>query len=281
MIRKPFRIAAVIAAIFAVGQTTGFSLVTSTGNPEHTSERALQRALRSLMKTPTAFPFFENVGILNESTGVYIGRGYVLTAAHVGPGEFQLADGSTYQPIPGSEQRFQNPDGSFSDLCVFRIRFASNDSLAKLKDIPLGPVCPNHGSYVVMMGAGSGNSGTNRRSSAGAKFHWNDDYRIRWGVNRVANQFGSMMKTFRYQTPGYSTEFRPGSFQCQATPGDSGGAAFVYNRHTKQWELGGIILAVDSEDGGAAFGNQTYIADLTILPSDVFKSAGLVATRSR
>ena len=256
MIRKPFRIAAVIAAIFAVGQTTGFSLVTSTGNPEHTSERALQRALRSLMKTPTAFPFFENVGILNESTGVYIGRGYVLTAAHVGPGEFQLADGSTYQPIPGSEQRFQNPDGSFSDLCVFRIRFASNDSLAKLKDIPLGPVCPNHGSYVVMMGAGS-------------------------GVNRVANQFGSMMKTFRYQTPGYSTEFRPGSFQCQATPGDSGGAAFVYNRHTKQWELGGIILAVDSEDGGAAFGNQTYIADLTILPSDVFKSAGLVATRSR
>lgn len=275
------RIFAVFLILFALGSTTSHALVTSTGSPEHTCERSLQKVLRSVLKAKTAFPFFENVGILNESTGVYIGRGYVLTAAHVGPGEFQLSDGSTYQPFPGSEQRFKNPDGTFSDLCVFRIQFDSKDSIAKLKPISLGPVAPNHGSYILMIGAGSGNSGHNRRTSHGMKFHWNDDYRIRWGLNRVANRFGSMMRTFRYLTPGYSTEFRPGKFQCQATPGDSGGAAFVYNRHTHEWQLGGIILAVDSEDGGAAFGNQTYIADLTILPSDIFNSAGLVATRSR
>ncbi len=269
-----------LAASLLFSCSDATALVTATGDSAHTSERALQRVLRSELQTQTEFPFWKNVGYLNESTAVYMGNGYVLTAAHVGAGKFQLADGSRYAPIPETEQRFRNSDGSFSDLCVFRVSYRASDSIADLPSVPLGPVCPGQGSFVLLIGAGSGNSSNSRIQFASSRdFSWNEDFRIRWGLNRVAHQFASPMKTYHFSTPGYSTKFSRGEYRCQATPGDSGGAAFVYNRQTHRWELGGIILAVDSRVGEAEFGNQTYIADLTILPDQVFKLDGLFVAR--
>ncbi len=271
-----------LAALFlGACPCNALALVTSSGDPAHIDERALQRALHSQLGTKSSFPFWRNIGVLNESTAVYIGRGHILTAAHVGPGRFYLADGSSYAHIPGSERRFRNKNGSFADLCVFQVAYRPGDSLARLPEVHLGPVCPAQGSFVLLIGAGSGNSGGGRaKLASSASFSWNDDFRLRWGLNRVAHHFSVPMKTYRFRTPGYSTKFTPGHFHCQATPGDSGGAAFVYNRRTQRWELGGIILAIDSKHGGAEFGNQTYIADLTILPGDIFtRQRGLIARR--
>lgn len=257
----------VLAALAIVSQAN--ALVTPTGSADHTDERALRAALTEIFRTDERFPYWNNVGQLNRSTGVYLGNGYVLTAAHVGPGVFELTDGERHAPIPGSETQMRNSDGTLSDLCIFRVESKRGDSLSRLPAIPIGPVCPPRGCYVLMLGAGSGNAGG--PSLGPAAFNWNDDYRVRWGLNRVETQFGARIRTSQFQTSGYSTHFGPGKLECQATPGDSGGAAFVYNQQTRRWELGGLILAVDSPRGRVAYGNQTYIADLTTLPKHLFE----------
>jgi len=40
-----------------------------------------------------------------------------------------------------------------------------------------------------------------------------------------------------------------------------------------------VILAVDGEHGGAAFGDQTYIGDLSLLPRKEFAPSGILAVR--
>ena len=54
--------------------------------------------------------------------------------------------------------------------------------------------------------------------------------------------------------------------ECQAAPGDSGGAAFVFNEKANRWELGGVVIAVDSKKGRVAFGDHTYIGSLQAIP---------------
>lgn len=256
------------------------ALVTPSASPAHMDERALQSAVRQIFRAQnTQFPYYRNVGILNQSTGIYMGNGYVLTAAHVGAGTFHLGDGTRYSPVPGSEQMFRNRDGSFADLCVFKIAFSRRDSVANLPAIPMGPVRPGRGSYVMLVGGGSGNAHPGGGQAA-ESFRWNNDYRIRWGLNRVEQEFSGPMQTDTYFTPGYATRFSPGHIECQATPGDSGGAVFAYNGVDNRWELAGVILAVDSPHGRAEYGNQTYCADITIIPRGTFgNTRGIFASR--
>ncbi|MEM0969154.1 MAG: hypothetical protein AAGJ31_07390, partial [Verrucomicrobiota bacterium] len=81
-----------------------------------------------------------------------------------------------------------------------------------------------------------------------------------------------------FRTPGYSTRFARGELQCQATPGDSGGGVFAFHPVFRRWELCGIILAVDGQEGKAAYGNQTYIGDLTIIPKHAFSGRSLLVS---
>jgi hypothetical protein len=229
------------------------------------------------MRPIPRFPFWRNMGVLNQSTGVYLGYGYVLTAAHVGPGVFSLQDGSSYHPIPGSESRFRNSHGTFADLSLFRVSYKRNDLLAQLPTIPLRRTCPGRGASVVLVGAGSGNSSGDVMSSS-ADFRWNENTRMRWGLNRVEYQYQDPIETFAFRTPGFSTRFSREIFGCQATPGDSGGAAFAFNPMFKRWELCGIILAVDGAEGQAAYGNHTYIADLSVLPAQMPTAPSFLAS---
>lgn len=247
------------------------AILSSPPNPSMTDERALQYAVRQVFKAEKDFPYWKNVGMLNDSTAVYLGNGWILTAAHVGVGVFEMHDGSRYSPVPNTIKRFRNADGTFADICMFKVDYKKRDSIAQLPSVALGPIRPPRGAHVLLIGAGSGNS--NLRTN---DLRWNEDYRLRWGLNRVEHEFGSPMRTHHFLTSGFATEFSEGLAECQATPGDSGGPAFVYNRSTQRWELGGIILAVDSEFGHAAIGNQTYIADFSVLPKDLTQN-GLVA----
>src|SRR3954469_18825802 len=51
---------------------------------------------------------FTNVGQLNGSSGVYLGNGVVLTAAHVGAGTIFL-QGVPYNAVSGSDVRLVDP----------------------------------------------------------------------------------------------------------------------------------------------------------------------------
>jgi hypothetical protein len=265
----PFGVVALLWAAPADG------IVTPSGNPAHLSEAALQRALRDALGPVPAFPYWNYLGCVNHSTGIYIGSGRVLTAAHVGMGTFVTRDGRSYAAIPRSETRFRNRQGGNSDLFVYRIQMEPTDPLALLPPMNLCKTCPDRGTQVVLLGAGGGNAG-NRFGSG--DFRWNEDFRLRWGLNVVAAKFARPILTYEFATPGFATHFADGKGESQACPGDSGGGVFLFNRDAKRWELGGVILAVDGKHGTAAYGDQTYIGDLSLLPRKEFASGGMLAS---
>jgi hypothetical protein len=63
---------------------------------------------------------WDYVGQVNGASGVYLGNGWVLTAAHVSGGDFTL-DGITYGMVDGSDESV----GS-SDLTLFQISSSPN-----------------------------------------------------------------------------------------------------------------------------------------------------------
>ncbi len=66
------------------------------------------------------------VGQVNGASGTYLGNGWVITAAHVGAGDFTLG-GVTYIPVSGTTTEI---DGGDVDITLFQI--ASPPSLPSL-----------------------------------------------------------------------------------------------------------------------------------------------------
>ena len=239
------------------------AIISDQPNAEN-SPRALETFVSRKMKA-NPFPFWANVGQIGRSTGVYLGNGHVLTAAHVGAGAFRLSDGSLYPVAPGTDRTLQNRDGSAADFCLFRVQFHPADSIAKLPQVPLATIAPQVGAHVLLLGAGAGGS----TAKAKGAFPWSDDHHMRWGINQIEEIYNAPMPTHDFLSFGYATKFERGGIECQAAPGDSGGACFRYNAQAKRWELAGIIVAVDSEYGRAEYGNQTYIADPVLFRSEL------------
>ena len=74
---------------------------------------------------PSPDPGFDNVGIVNGLTGVYVRNGWVLTANHVGIGDLILGGpgGTSYEAVPGSAVRFDTPGfDQDADLIAFLYR---------------------------------------------------------------------------------------------------------------------------------------------------------------
>jgi hypothetical protein len=230
-------------------------------------ENALQATLRQSGYT-VAFPYWRYVGQIERSTGVYLGSGYVLTAAHVGAGIFRTCDGGLYPVVTGSVHYFRNRDGSTADLCLFRIQMKPGDPLEKLPTMPLSTMPPRRGRELLMVAGGA----SWKPGQPG--FAWGDDYRVRWGLNSIEEIYSVPMPTQNYMSFGFATRFDAVGNQCQAAPGDSGGAAFHFNPRERRWELAGVIVAVDSDFGAAKFGNQTYIADPVLFRRDLASLMG-------
>jgi hypothetical protein len=177
------------------------------------------------------------VGSTNNASSVYLGDGYVLTAAHVGAGNF-LLDGQTYDAIGGSAESFGT-----ADLTLFKIDTTSTTgTLLDLPALTLQTTTPAVGSSVVMIGYGNGVGEA-------------------WALNTISENNQSVSLD---NTPYTSTDFSTAdSFQevggdpdvsmttdGQLVPGDSGGATFIYNSSTHEWELAGIneVLLEDDSD---------------------------------
>jgi len=70
------------------------------------------------------------VGQVNGASGVYLGNGWVLTAAHVGMGNFILS-GNTYEAVAGSSHSISNSNGTV-DVVLFQINTTALGSNAIL-----------------------------------------------------------------------------------------------------------------------------------------------------
>ncbi len=241
------------------------ALVTNQSNHLTTSEEALQNHIRKVIPNSKSFPYWGNVGRVHLSTGIYLGNGYVLTAAHVGPGTFLLSDGSEYPVVRGSAAVYRNADNSQTELCIFKVESRRKDSLRKLPSINIRSTPPDVGELILMIGHGA--------SQYPGDTKWVQDGKKRWGCNLVsriarqpfANSFG--------QTHGYYTRFDHGLFDCQGASGDSGGPAFYYDQEQQEWLLTGMLAAVTTpvhlEE--TKHGDSTFIADLRPMLSNPIK----------
>jgi hypothetical protein len=221
-------------------------------------------------------PGWANVGQNGSLNGVYIGDGWVLTAAHTGISNMQFDTGGPIAPIPGQDFQITNAAGSglnpVADLRLFRISAEPSG----VKQITIAQQAPllngQPGGEVMFIGTGP------RRSAAESHFSVNTatdpDTWMQvasggtfsgyfpngggksWGTNNVANDNilpNEGDANFTYNVNDSSISYLVSydqsggtQFEAQAVGGDSGGAVF-FNRNQgtaqpPQWELVGITI---------------------------------------
>jgi hypothetical protein len=218
---------------------------------------------------PADDPGWDAVGIAGSLSGVYLGRGWVLTANHVGERDIEF-EGVVYPAVPGSKIRFMTDDTTAADLAVYRIV-----GRPRVSEVVLSATPPVAGvDEVTLIG-----NGWNREPSLTQwTASWTEvppgpavysGYKrgtgrtMRWGRN-VVDEIGLLVNT----TESFIVTFDESGgvlHECQAVPGDSGGAAFI--KRDGHWELAGILfsrlLFADQPADTAVYDNETAIADVS------------------
>jgi hypothetical protein len=208
------------------------------------------------LEAPADDPGWDNVGVCDAWTAVYLGNGWVLTAAHVGVSNIDLG-GEKYAADVQSRKRVFNSDGTAADLLLFRI-----DPEPDLPALEISAESPPLGTQIVMVGSGLGR-GEKTLGRGRVGFMWQPPSIKRWGTSLVHEYRHDQSVGF---TDAFATRFSIAktAHEAHAAHGDSGGAAFAHL--DGRWQLVGIILAVDGHPGqpygSAAYGNHTFIADL-------------------
>ncbi len=246
---------------------------------------------------PADDPGWANVGQLNGASGVYLGHfatgDWVLTASHVGAGNINLG-GVSYATVSGSAVQLTNPDGSPTDLELFRI--SSNPTLPNLT---LADTSPTIGSIVMMVGYGSTGAATlttwdtstspwtattspTAPHAQGYLYETGSRYTKRWGEDVVTGDFAVSYANGNVQvtTVALETTFTAAAGSSELAPGDSGGATFI--KVGGQWELAGINLAIGTladqgqPSGTAVFDNTSYMGDLAAYRGQIGQVTGSV-----
>lgn len=225
---------------------------------------------------PVDDPGWANVGTkaVGGATVVYLGNGWVLTANHVGAGDV-IFGGITYAMVPGTWYRLQTPGSppTNADLGMFRIA----EQPPGLAALLISDTTPPASAEVVGIGYGRNraqsetwwNSAWQEQTGTPAYygFNWGTGSTKRWGSNHIDGTENVLDTQTFYTT--FTRFGGAGDDEMQAALGDSGGAVFY--KRGDQWELSGIILAIQQytypKPGQpfttAVYGNRTYAADLS------------------
>ncbi len=236
---------------------------------------------------PDNDPGWEYVGVLDgdllDGTGIYIGSQWVMTAAHVGPGNITL-DSGTFSAVEGTTQRLLNSDSSETDIILFRI-----DGDPELPNLQISEQTPAVGSDLIMIGAGRDREAEVTRWDSDWNedpdgdihgYRWTSERTMRWGENTLAEGGVFEVDGAMGTVESFATFFNADEGSAQATSGDSGGAVFHFNGNNGQWELAGMIHAFEQLNGqpentsififdddipenDPTAGNQTLSADLS------------------
>jgi hypothetical protein len=195
------------------------------------------------------------VGSLNGASGVYLGdynnTNWVLTAAHVNPGNFTLG-GATYDAISGSAFSLYNGDGSPSDLSLFRI-----NGTPGLANLAIASSEPASGTTVQMIGFGGGKS---------------------WGTNSIYGYTNYTLGDTPYDGIGIVTlASGEGGNGAQGVAGDSGGGMFYED--SGNWTLAGTLSGAGNltDSNGTNLGQATVAVDLAAYSSQITTDINSVA----
>lgn len=234
----------VLVALFAVGSASAALIATGNGTGNTAA--------------PSPDPGFGRVGVVNGLTGVYARNGWVLTAAHVGEGEFLLG-GTRYAAVPGSAHPFLNGDSTPADLIAFKLA-----SRPPLGDVAIADTPAAVDTLLTVIGYGfDRGSATTWMGVDG--WSWASTRSMRWGTNRISgvDEFALGTHAFRItfdDLPGNP----PGQYEADIVVGDSGGGAFVGSGASTR--LVGILFGhatfVGQPPSTSLFGNGGLIVDL-------------------
>jgi hypothetical protein len=224
------------------------------------------------------------VPTINFFNGIYIGDGWVLSAAHTAPYPYNPQNdgikfevgGTQYLAIPNQNKLISNPTGvagltnPTADLRLVRVETDVNLPSLSIASQPLGV-----NDEVVFIGSGVVRSGVESHYSvntstvpdtwtevpSGGTYHGyvSNGAGKRWGTNRVENDqtvFGSsendanITVNVSSRTIANVVRYDQGSgndFELQAVGGDSGTG--VFHKRNGQWELAGVVIANYIFDG--------------------------------
>ncbi len=251
-----------------------------------------------------ALPGFNNVARSGENgTVVYLGAGWALTANHVSLTSTITWAGQAYTVDTSSVTRLTNPDGSNTDLKMFKVN--GDPPLPELFTSFIASA-PASG-RVIMVGNGYSSSGEHFWSINRNTTPWtwteiaepaNPNYNnyagvtvtgprmIRWGENTV-HDTGLYIPIGTVSVAGFTTRFDRQPYtnqpalanEAQASSGDSGGAVFALEEGN--WVLSGIMLATSGSASGqpsstSLYGSITFIADLSVYRTQILAIAGVV-----
>ena len=233
-------------------------------------------------QAPVPDPGIARVAIIVGLSGVYLGKGWLLTAGHVLAAAKQqkkydvLLDGHEHQLLPESAVPLTSEDGK-ADLVLVRI-----DGDPGLSVLPIAKQMPAIGAQLILAGNGPLQETTRRCWDASGReaqatapdvrcgFLWRKTPEgrtngLQWGTNQVASRDEILPGPEGTRTRSFVSVFRSGRptpREAQAGVGDSGGPVFV--RRGKGFELAGILLGVAAQGKSAAiFGDRSYAADLS------------------
>ncbi len=217
--------------------------------------------------TGQGFFGWDYVGQVNGESGTYLGFGYVITANHVGPGDFTL-DGTTYPWVPGSEVRLETNQSTLSDLLMFSVSPAP--TFLPPLEIRTTPIEVNQ--FLIMIGCGRDRGPSTSWDPNGGLppppeelpgWSWAGTTSKRWGTNLAT----SLTTGLILGTVSFYTEFDESEVvlpEAQASVGDSGGA--VFSIEPSGTKLAGLIYAIGPTPGQpsntALFTNLTFVARL-------------------
>ncbi|MDR1190952.1 MAG: trypsin-like serine protease [Verrucomicrobiales bacterium] len=213
--------------------------------------------------TPSGTGMEDYVGMVNDATGVYLGNGWVITAAHVAQNGVNFKVGDTsYSVVANSTHWLNSTDGqSSADLALFQITGFEGAGVTLYSGDVSSLNYDN--STTLMMGYGSTTlSGTDRGFGWGYGCVVSNNYQTITDQDRTTDVYVSLSYNAVPAVGGAGLLEN----KAQAFIGDSGGAGFV--KVGDEWQLAGIMLEVGSIPYGPSDEYSTdtaftMLADLT------------------
>ena len=265
--RLPLLFIVLMAAALLAKPFEAAALITPTGTAANTSTNA----------TFAPASIWDNVGVAGDSTGEYLGNGWIITANHVSRSgnniNFSLTLGVTTYNWLGTGTRLGSHDIFLAQL--------SPDGSGNLPDaygatgVPLATSTPSTTTSTIMIGGGrtisattyytvSGNTwtqDTNGNSSTPNEdpvYSWGPSRLKTWGTNNIwgttaAGSFGTLggdnALAVDFSASGNyspSTPYRDvaTSSETGAALNDSGGGMFV--QEGGNWKLAGLLVGIDN-----------------------------------